>query len=62
LTRERSRTCSVKGARVGVRQPFRHLDTKERDWLRVHLSAAIRDLVLDDQQRRRAICWYVFAD
>lgn len=62
LTNERSRTCSVKVARVGVRQPFMHLDTKEREWQRVHLPAAIRELVLDDQQRRSAICWHVFDD
>ena len=27
-TNERSRTCSVKVARVGVRQPFLHLDSQ----------------------------------
>jgi hypothetical protein len=27
LTNERSRTCSVKVARAGVRQPFLHLDS-----------------------------------
>jgi hypothetical protein len=37
-----------------------HLGTKERERRRVHLPAAIRDLVLDDQQRRSAICWHVF--
>jgi hypothetical protein len=36
--------------------------TKEREWQRVHLPAAIRELVLDDQQRRSAICWHVFDD
>jgi hypothetical protein len=35
---------------------------EERQWQRVHLPAAIRDLVLDDQQRRSAICWHVFDD
>jgi hypothetical protein len=30
--------------------------TKEREWQRAHLPAAIRELVLDDQQRRSAIC------
>ena len=34
----------------------------ERDWQRAHLSGAIRELVLDDQQRRSAICWHVFDD
>jgi hypothetical protein len=35
---------------------------KEREWQREHLPAAIRELVLDDQQRRSAICWHVFDD
>jgi hypothetical protein len=32
----------------------------ERDWQRDRLPPAIRDLVLDDQRRRSAICWNVF--
>jgi hypothetical protein len=35
---------------------------EERQWQRSQLPAAIRDLVLDDQQRRSAICWHVFDD
>jgi hypothetical protein len=35
---------------------------KEREWQRAHLPAGIRELVLDDQQRRSAICWHVFDD
>jgi len=35
---------------------------KEREWQRAHLPAAIRELVLDDQQRRSAICWHAFDD
>ncbi|MET3921146.1 putative immunity protein [Arthrobacter sp. UYEF20] len=35
---------------------------KEREWQQVHLPAAIRELVLDDQQHRSAICWHVFDD
>lgn len=34
----------------------------ERDWQRARLPAAVRELVLDDQQRRSAICWHVFDD
>jgi hypothetical protein len=34
----------------------------EREWQRASLPAAVRDLVLDDQQRRSAICWHVFDD
>jgi hypothetical protein len=34
----------------------------EREWQRERLPAEIRELVLDDQQRRSAICWNVFDD
>ena len=34
----------------------------ERQWQREQLPAAIRELVVDDQQRRSAICWHVFDD
>ena len=36
--------------------------TEERQWQRRQLPAAIRDLVLDDQRRRSAICRNVFDD
>jgi hypothetical protein len=32
----------------------------ECQWQRDQLPEAIRELVLDDQQRRNAICWSVF--
>ena len=35
---------------------------KELQWQRAHIPAAIRELVLDDQQRRSAICWHAFDD
>jgi immunity protein 5 of polymorphic toxin system len=34
----------------------------ERDWQRERIPAELRELVLDDQQRRSAICWNVFDD
>jgi len=34
----------------------------EREWQRAHLPAAIRELVLEDEQRRSPICWHVFDD
>ena len=34
----------------------------ERDWQREQLPAAVRELVLDDQLLRSAICWHVFDD
>ncbi len=35
---------------------------RERDWQRNQLHAQIRELVLQDQARRNAICWSVFDD
>jgi hypothetical protein len=34
----------------------------ERDWQRSRLDGQIRPLVLEDQARRDAICWSLFAD
>lgn len=34
----------------------------ERDWQRERIPANLRGLVLEDQQRRSAICWNVFDD
>ena len=35
---------------------------QERDWQRERIPTEVRELVLDDQQRRSAICWNVFDD
>jgi hypothetical protein len=35
---------------------------EERAWQRERLPAAVRELVLDDQRRRSAICWHAFDD
>jgi hypothetical protein len=34
----------------------------ERDWQRARLPDEIRELVLDDQRLRNALCWFAFAD
>ncbi|SDO70125.1 hypothetical protein SAMN04489867_0358 [Pedococcus dokdonensis] len=34
----------------------------ERDWQREQLPEQVRVLVLEDQERRNAICWSVFSD
>lgn len=34
----------------------------ERDWQRERIPPHLRELVLDDQRRRSAICWNVFDD
>jgi hypothetical protein len=47
--------CVPAGDAAGAR-------ARERDWQRECIPAAIRDLVLDDEQRRSAICWHVFDD
>jgi hypothetical protein len=35
---------------------------RERDWQRAQIPAEVRELVLDDQQRRNDICWNAFTD
>jgi hypothetical protein len=35
---------------------------EERQWQRARLPEAVRELVLDDQRRRSAICWHAFDD
>lgn len=35
---------------------------RERDWQRERIPAELRELVLEDQQRRSPICWNVFDD
>ncbi|HEY0259446.1 MAG TPA: hypothetical protein VGC18_06290 [Lacisediminihabitans sp.] len=47
-----SATTSEKARLAGIR---------ERDWQRDQLPPEIRDLVLEDQQRRNDICWQVFS-
>ena len=34
----------------------------EREWQRAQLPAAVRELVLEDQELRNGICWNVFTD
>jgi immunity protein 5 of polymorphic toxin system len=36
--------------------------TAERDWQRAQLPSPVRELVLDDQRLRSAICWHAFDD
>ncbi|WP_421742982.1 putative immunity protein [Cellulomonas sp.] len=39
-----------------------HAQAAEREWQRDQVPEAVRELVLDDQRRRSAICWNVFDD
>lgn len=49
------------GASVAEKNAARAQAT-ERAWQRRRLPVAIRELVLDDQRKRSAICWNVFDD
>lgn len=33
---------------------------REREWQRAQLPTEVRELVLDDQRKRNALCWFVF--
>ncbi|WP_114854770.1 putative immunity protein [Brachybacterium sp. YJGR34] len=51
---------AIKAVRAADGPEDREAGRAERDWQRAQLPATIRDLVLEDQQRRDAICWHVF--
>ncbi|HWG22697.1 putative immunity protein [Actinospica sp.] len=52
---------AIKAARAAVPKPQAETAaTLECRWQRGQLPAAIRELVLDDQQARNEICWSVF--
>ena len=52
---------AIKAARAAVGASERDEASRlECQWQRAQLPAAIRDLVLDDQRVRNAICWFVF--
>jgi hypothetical protein len=54
---------AIRAAEAGVAaDDAAHARAQEREWQRRHIPAAVRELVLDDQRRRNAICWYVFDD
>jgi hypothetical protein len=53
---------AIRAAGASVLADAAQAQAKEREWQREHLDAAIRELVLDDQQRRSAICWHLFDD
>ena len=54
---------AIKAARAATPQAERQeAARRERQWQRAQLPDAIRELVLDDQKLRNAICWFVFED
>jgi hypothetical protein len=51
--------AAVASASAGEAEAAR---VRERDWQRDRIPAQVRELVLDDQRLRSAICWNVFDD
>jgi hypothetical protein len=52
---------AIRAAMESVPKPEREAARlAERDWQRGRLPEPIRELVLDDQQLRNGICWFVF--
>ena len=54
---------AIRAAGAGV--PAEHAErarTEERQWQRDRLPDAVRELVLEDQRNRSAICWHAFDD
>jgi hypothetical protein len=62
MTHERSRTCSVKVAAWEFANISCISTPRNGSGSGCMSLAAIRELVLDDQQRPSAICWHVFDD
>lgn len=54
---------AIKAVRAVAPPAHRHASGRtERDWQRSQLPERLRELVLQDQQRRNNICWNVFDD
>jgi hypothetical protein len=54
---------AILAARAAAPEPERHeAGRREREWQRARLPPEIRELVLDDQRQRDALCWGVFGD
>jgi hypothetical protein len=54
---------AIKAARAAAAQEDEDAaGRREREWQRARLPPEIRELVLEDQQRRNEICWSVFGD
>jgi hypothetical protein len=51
---------AIKAARAAAPGNEEHAGRRECQWQREQLPDAIRELVLDDQRLRNAICWSVF--
>ncbi|MFT3886837.1 MAG: hypothetical protein QM713_01550 [Arachnia sp.] len=51
---------AIKAVRAATPDDADAAGLRERDWQRAQLPAEVRALVLDDQRRRNAICWFAF--
>jgi hypothetical protein len=51
---------AIKAVRAAAGDDADAAGRRECRWQRDRLPAEVRDLVLEDQQRRNAICWSVF--
>lgn len=51
---------AIKAARAAAGGDGSEAGRRECEWQRAQLPDAIRDLVLEDQQRRNDLCWSVF--
>lgn len=51
---------AIKAARAAAPQEQQEAGRLECRWQRAQLPNSIRELVLDDQKLRNAICWFVF--
>jgi hypothetical protein len=50
----------IRAARAAANAERHEAGRQECRWQRAQLPGAIRDLVLDDQRLRNAVCWFVF--
>ena len=54
---------AIKAVRAGAEpDDAQEAGRRECHWQRERLPSAVRDLVLEDQRRRNALCWSVFDD
>ncbi len=53
---------AIRAASAAAPADGEHARLAERDWQRDQLPHEVRDLVLEDQRARNAICWFAFSD
>lgn len=53
---------AIRAAQAAGGPDSRAAGAREREWQRRQLPARVRELVLEDQERRNEICWSVFTE